>query len=314
MKLYDWLLTIFIIMGFVGSMSFQSMSVSLDAIKDEWPQHRCNPIFMPFASQFGEDTMTNFKGCIQGYVKDIMGYVLKPIEYSLSLIGTLGGNFEKSLNGVRKMITKIRGLAKSLFGQIYGVFLNILIEFQQMIIAIKDMMGKMMGVMTTFLFMLDGAVKTMKSVWKGPPGQLLRGLCFLPSTKIRLQDNRLVEIQDIKHGDILKHGEVVYATMQIKNTSGKTQEYLSELYELDNSEEQDARIIVSASHLVKHKGTFIQVYKHPNATKLDANSDTLICLITNTHEIPIGEYIFGDWEDNGLLPCELHHDEKIKIG
>ena len=310
MKLYDWLLTFFIIITYVGSMSFQSLSVNLDAIKDEWPQHRCNPMFMPFASQFGEDTMTNFQGCVQNIVKDIIGYILKPIEYSLSLVGTLGSRFEGSLNSVRKMIDKIRNLAKSLFGQIYGVFLNILIEFQQMIISIRDMMSKMMGVMTTFLFLMDGSVKTMQGVWNGPPGSLLRGMCFLPSTNIRLLDKRVIEMKDIEHGDILSGGEVVFATMKIKNTSVDGSHYLTDLYEMRNIDDIREKLVVSASHLVKHNDSFIQVYQHPDAKKLDTNSDTLICLITNTHEIPIGEYVFGDWEDNGLLPLELDHTKK----
>ena len=310
MKLNDWILTFIIIIAFSLSMSYQSLSISLDAIKDDWPKYRCNPVFMPFASQFGEDTMTNFTNCTQNVVKDIAGYILKPMEYSMSLLGTLGSRFENSLNNVRKMIDKIRNLAKTVFGQIYGVFLNILIEFQQMIIAIKDMVGKVMGVMMTFLYMLDGSVKTMQSVWKGPPGQLLRGLCFHPSTKIKLQNGNLIPIKDVEHGEILKNGQIVYATMKIKNTSVISDDYISELYEFDNSESPSEKILVSGSHLVKYKDSFVQAYKHPHAIKSNENHKSLICLITNDHTIPIGDYIFGDWEDNGVLPWELEHNEK----
>lgn len=312
MKLSDWILTLIIIIAFALPMSYQSLSVSLDAIKDDWPKYRCNPVFMPFASQFGEDTMTNFTNCTQNIVKDIAGYVLKPMEYSMSLLGTLGSRFENSLNSVRKMIDKIRNLAKSVFGQIYGIFLNILIEFQQMIIAIKDMVGKVMGVMMTFMYMLDGSVKTMKSVWNGPPGQLLRGLCFHPSTKIKLNNGNIIKIKDIEHGDILKNGEIVYATMKIKNDSILEDKYISQLYEFDNSDvlTENAKILVSGSHLVKYNNAFIQAYQHPHAKLVTKNSKTLICLITNVHTIPIGDYTFGDWEDNGILPWELEHKEK----
>ena len=312
MKLNDWILTFIIIIAFSLSMSYQSLSVSLDAIKDDWPKHRCNPVFMPFASQFGEDTMTNFTNCTQNIVKDIAGYILKPMEYSMSLLGTLGSRFENSLNNVRKMIDKIRNLAKTVFGQIYGVFLNILIEFQQMMIAIKDMVGKVMGVMMTFMYMLDGSVKTMQSVWSGPPGQLLRGLCFHPSTKIKLNNGKIIKIKDVEHGDILKNGQVVYATMKIKNDSILNDNFISKLYEFNNSDAltNGEKILVSGSHLVKYNEEFIQAYHHPNAKAVTKNSKTLICLITNDHTIPIGDYIFGDWEDNGILPWELEHKEK----
>jgi len=35
---------------------------------------------------------------------------------------------------------------------------------------------------------------------------------------------------------------------------------------------------------------------HPDAKKVDLESDTFSCLITEDHYIPIGEYMFLDWE------------------
>ena len=53
-----------------------------------------------------------------------------------------------------------------------SVFLNILIEFQKVIINIKDSLGKVVGILATLLYTLDGSQKTMASVWKGPPGKI----------------------------------------------------------------------------------------------------------------------------------------------
>ena len=38
----------------------------------------------------------------------------------------------------------------------------------------------------TFMYMLDGSVKTMQSVWSGPPGQLLRDYVFIHQPKLNL--------------------------------------------------------------------------------------------------------------------------------
>jgi hypothetical protein len=308
MKLTDWLLTLFIIIAFLGGISFQSLSLNMETIRKDWPKYRCNPVYMPFAGQMGEDVSKNFTQCTQGILKDIMGYILKPVNYSLSLLGTLGTRFENSLNMVRKMIHKIRSLATTVFGQIYGVFLNILIEFQRMMIHIRDLMSKLMAVMITFFYILDGSVKTMQSVWKGPPGQLLRGLCFHPKTLIKLKDETVKTIDGIVIGDILENGQIVYATMIIKNTNNSN-DYLCNLYKLKNKV-LDSKILVSGSHLVKHNEEFIQVCEHPDAILSEKNSKQLICLITDKHTIPIGDYLFGDWEDNGILPWELEHQIK----
>lgn len=43
--------------------------------------------------------------------------------------------------------------------------------------------------MITLLYILDGSTKTTQSMWKGPPGQMVRSLgkCFHPHTKIKLK-------------------------------------------------------------------------------------------------------------------------------
>lgn len=312
MTLTDWVLAIIIIFLFLGNVSIQAINVNLSAIKKDWPKYRCNPIFMPFSKQFGVSPSDNFVFCIQDIGKNIMGYILKPIEYSLSLFGTFGFRIQNAVQAIRKMINKIRVFSSTVFGQIYGLFLNILIEFQQMIIAIRDMMSKLMGIMVSFMYILSGSIYTMQSLWKGPPGQLLRGLCFHPNTKVKLKNGIVKEISKIQNGDILKNNETVFVTMQIKNTCKDNKKFLSDLYELkgENTIYGENKILVSGSHLVKYKNNFIQVYKHPDAKLSLINNETLTCLITDKHTIPIGDYIFGDWEDNGALPWELEHTTK----
>jgi hypothetical protein len=45
-----------------------------------------------------------------------------------------------------------------------------------MVIKIKDMMSKTVGIMTTMMYTLDTGVKTMQSTWAGPIGQVVRSL------------------------------------------------------------------------------------------------------------------------------------------
>ena len=59
-------------------------------------------------------------------------------------------------------------------------------------------------------------------------------------------------------------------------------------------------ILVSGSHLVYDPTStnFIQVEHLPQAEKTDIECKTFTCLITSNHIIPIGKWIFHDWEDN----------------
>lgn len=77
MKTSDITLSIFIILIFIVLYVFNVLSVGIQKIKDDWPQYRCNPIVMPFASVFGYDPMSNFSFCIQNMMSSYMGYLMQ---------------------------------------------------------------------------------------------------------------------------------------------------------------------------------------------------------------------------------------------
>ena len=217
MKGSDIFLAFIIIVVFLLLYSFNVISVGMKKIQRNWPKYRCNPSVMPFSSYFGQDPMENFTYCIQNMQKNFMGYLLEPVNHSLSSVSSIGTQFTEAIQNVRKMFSSIRDFITSIVQKIFGVFLNLLIEFQKLIIGLKDTMGKTVGIATTLMFLLDGTVKTMQSAWNGPPGQMTRALCFHPNTKLRLKNGSYAAMKDISLGDVLKNGSEVIATLKINN-------------------------------------------------------------------------------------------------
>jgi hypothetical protein len=298
MNISDLSLTILIILIFILLLVFNILSVGINKIKADWPLYRCNPAVMPFASVFGQDTATNFTYCIQTMQANYMSFLLQPLHYNLSSISGIGASITNSLNDVRAFFNKIREFITNIVTSIFAVFLNILIEFQRLTINIKDLFNKLIGIMATLMYTLDGSIMTMNSAWDGPPGQLTRKICFHPDTKLRLRDNSLVCIKDVPLNAILKDGTVVHAVMHISNLDAKG-EYVEALYKMKGGE-LDVDVLVTGSHLVYEPTTkkFMQVENLAQAEKTDLASATLTCLITSNHIIPIGQWYFHDWEDN----------------
>ena len=58
-------------------------------------------------------------------------------------------------------------------------------------------------------------------------------------------------------------------------------------------------ILVTGEHKIQdtHTGRFIPVSQFCDAKRTNLYNDKMSCLITDDHLIPIGEYIFWDWED-----------------
>jgi len=301
MKTSDLTLSVLIIFIFILLYVFNILSVGIKNIEDNWPTYRCNPVIMPFASVFGQNVMDNFTFCIQSMQTNYMGYLMQPLNYNLDVIGGLGAGLTTAIDDVRAFFNNIRDMTTGIVTSIFGVFLNILIEFQRLTIAIKDMFAKFIGVLATLMYTLSGSVMTMNSMWAGPPGQLVKELCFHPDTKIQLKDGRILPMKDVPLNSILKNGTQVCAVMSISNRDEEG-EYVERIFKMNDGEEGET-ILVSGSHLVldpKTK-TFVKVENlegDDSPTLTDIECDTLSCLITSNHTIPIGEWIFHDWEDD----------------
>jgi len=301
MKTSDLVLTIFILLIFVGLYLINILGVGIQNIKQNWPLYRCNPIIMPFAGFFDQDVTSNFSYCIQNMQQSYMGELLKPVHYATNVMGSIGSEITDAVQAVRAFFNKIRTFITNIVQQIMGVFLNILIGIQRLTINIKDLFAKLIGILASLLYVLSGAFMTMDATWAGPPGQMVRMLCFHPDTLVKKSDGTITKMKDIKSGEILKNGQIVYATMNIHNLD-QYDHIIEQLYALPNGEKNKS-ILVTGSHLIFDKSVndFVYVKDFYGATPVSIETPTLACLITSDHTIPLGNYIFHDWEDNNEI-------------
>lgn len=292
MRIYDIILTLIIILIFIIIYFFNIISIGKNQINKEWPKYRCNPSVMPFASYFGHDTMSNFTYCIQTMQKNFMSYLLEPVHYSLGLAHQSGKQSQGAIQEIRNTINQTRNFVTSIIKTIYGVFLNILIEFQYTTIKLKDLGAKVIGIATTFMFLIDSLTKSFKSIWAGPMGKTLRMVCFDPNTTLVLKDGKKKAMKDIILNDVLENGSKVIGVLSLKNSFKET---LYKIY----SKELGQSIYVTGSHLIQDEDTkgFIPVKHYKHAESIHMILDTLSCLITDDHIIKIGEHTFWDYED-----------------
>lgn len=290
----NWIHFIYINLAFIIYIIIIFYLSSIQDIKENWSLYRCNPLYMPLSDNIEKD----FTYCIQNVQTGFMGYLLQPITFVTSTLSGSMANFMEEINMVRAMFNKIRTFISSIIQSVFGVFLNLVIEFQKITISIKDLMGKTIGIMVTIMYLMDGSIKTMNSTWNGPSGQMVRvlGKCFHPDTKLKLKDGTIKRMKDIHLGDVLENGSIVESTMQIDNKINKIP-----LYVLKNSGVNNEDIFVTGSHLIycKSMNQFIRVENyHVSELAPSVNTEWFSCLITNDHKIQISNEIFWDWEDH----------------
>lgn len=289
----NWMNYIFINLAFMTYMISLVYMSSIQEIRKNWALYRCNPMYMPLSDNVARD----FTHCVQNIQVSSMGALLQPLTSITGSLTNVVSGFTEDLNNVRNVISSIRNNMGGIFGLILGAFANIVLEFQKISIAIKDMMGKNIGVMQVFLNIMNGSFKTVGSMWNGPTGGLVRtlGKCFHPETLVRLNTGQVVFMKDLNLGDVLENGSVVESTMRINNRTDP-----EKLYVLKGAGVNGEDIYVTGSHLIYNKAdqTFIPVSKSANAEITDKYIDWFSCLITSDHKIQIGTEVFWDWEDH----------------
>lgn len=302
MKFGDIVLSIVIIIIFLFLYSSSAFTMKLEEIKKDWPIYRCNPAAMPFASYFGSDPIQNFTFCVGNIQKDLMGFFLEPINYILGIITELGQFLLDRVQFIRKFMDYLRNMITNLIGDTYGMLINIIVQFQKLIIKTKDLVMKMMGVMMTFMYMIQGAVITGKSVENGPIGQTLRTLCFSPETPVLLKNGETKKMKNVKLGDILVNGSEVLGCLKLKGNA------INPYYKIWSNELKNYIHVTGEHHIypfsdknsIEHKRdlkNYVKVQDYEKAKKTNLFDKEYSCLITSDHTMKIGEFLFWDWED-----------------
>ena len=287
-----WINFLFINLAFVVYIICIYYLSSIQKIIANWSLYRCNPMYMPLSNNINED----FVYCIQNIQTNFMGYLLQPLTNITGSIATIMTGLVGEINGIRQMFDKIRSLSTLSIQSIFGVFMNMVIEFQKIIISIKDLMAKTIGTIVSMLYVMDGSMKTLKSAWDGPPGQMIQkvGKCFHPETKLKLKNGSVVNMKDIQMGDVLESGSVVVATMKIDNSTTRIP-----FYKIKENEVNNEYVYVTGSHMIHDSKTdkFISVEQHNDSELTNETYKWFSCLITDDHRIKIGNVTFWDWED-----------------
>jgi hypothetical protein len=179
--------------------------------------------------------------------------------------------------------------------------MSIIVEFQRLLVSIKDLVMKVIGIVAVMINLVDGSIKTGQSAWNGPPGEMVRGIhkavsCFHPDTKVKLQDNSVKKMSEVNLGDILEDGSKVNGVMKFGDYTNETY-YKFAGQGVDNSD-----IYVTGSHFVMiDKDRFVHVSEHPEAIKVEDKQITeLLCFITHKKQIKIGKKVFWDYDDDEL--------------
>jgi hypothetical protein len=297
------LLIIFVTLWTVFIFYVPFLLGAMEDVQNNWPAYRCSPMILPIAGYINkqenqtenEATSENFTYCTQNILTNYMGYLLEPLNYLTSGLTNLGADLVINIGSIRGIIDSIRSSVSFITEGIYGMVVNIIIQFVKIINLLRDAITRTIGAFIVFYYIVIGSAVTVGSGGKAF-GELMSNpwnavFCFHPDTILKKKNGELCKISDIALGDILDGNSEVIIVLRIKNN------YNNQLYKLTNTN-NNGEIIVSGSHLIYTDKGYIEVKNHPDAIKTNVYHNELYCLITSNQKIKIGKYYFHDWEDD----------------
>lgn len=145
-------------------------------LKANWPQYRCNPIYMPIAGMVGDDVFTNFTKCTMKGFHDYAGFVMDPIMAEFDTVGTTVGEIGGALGDMRTMMASMRGGFMGIIGTVFGKIQNLMGSIQYTIIRMRTLLSRIMGVMLSFMLIFYTGMETGSSVVNGPIMAVMRAL------------------------------------------------------------------------------------------------------------------------------------------
>lgn len=265
---------------------------NLNEIRKNFPRYRCNPLFMPFASNFGYDTKDNFNFCLSTIFDSKAAEIFAPIYQLLGGFVSLTKTIVDVALGIRKLFSNfllgVNGFVQNVRDRIQQLLFNIRLSFMRM----QHLMSRVYGTMYAVIWMGTSAITAGFNISDNSLVQFLFEFCFDPQTPLRLADGSVIAIKDAKLG------------MKLASTPNNAAPEITSVFEFEGSRTPMVTIdgvTMSSEHYVQNAATdeWIPALAHPRATPA-TSIPRLICLNVTGHEFIVGNagLVVADYDEH----------------
>lgn len=146
---------------------------ALEVVRSDWPNQKCNPLFLPFAGFINkptnktniEYTAENFNGCIVSILKYTLEMAVQPLYFAVNILQEACNSLIDAFQKLRKLTSNLRNAFSDFIEQVYAGISNLLAAFMLYMIKLKDTLGKIQGILTSALFFIFGSYMALESLF-----------------------------------------------------------------------------------------------------------------------------------------------------
>ena len=122
-------------------------SETLDKVRLHWNEHRCNPLYIPFAGMIRPDVgvESNFQHCMNEFAQSIFKFFIDEIMSLFKTILLSIAEIGNTLPGARSVFARMRKVIFSFGAQTFGKVANSMSSISYILIKIRDIMKRFVG-------------------------------------------------------------------------------------------------------------------------------------------------------------------------
>ena len=183
----DIMLAMLILLVFLIIIMYSTISVYIATMDKSWTTNRCNPLVMPFVGLFGHNPTKNFMRCVKAADSKNINTILEPVKVGIDMLSNNMETINTRVDNTRTDLSNMRDNTSDVFEKIYNVIFNLLSETQKSLIWIKDVISKMVGVLTALSYSMQGNSIIDKSILTGPVENIKKSIRYGPMTILERQ-------------------------------------------------------------------------------------------------------------------------------
>ena len=286
-NMFNAIAVLVLVIGLIFAlMAAMDQMADYQKVRANWKDYRCQPLIMPFAAAYGYDTGENFQFCMKNIFTGYAQEMTAPFSSILATFTKILGSITKTINRVKESVATMGGGIATIFQDFTDRIMNFFFQLRLSAIRIKNMIFRMEAIMYSVIYMGISAIKAGQNFGNTFLFSFLDTFCFPPETPVHVKGRGLVPIYQVQIGDLLVPTNSRVTAKFHFAAQGQP------MVALNNS------IQVSTNHYIEHSGRWIPAADHPDAKPIGPyERQSLICLNTEDHVIPMGPYRFRDYDE-----------------
>ena len=281
--------------------------VNYNKIKNNWQKYRCDISVLPFASFYGQSADDNFNYCMKNMMASRVGSFLGPLAPIITSIVSGMIVIMNSINSIRLQFATLFtgiGMFFNEFSQRFNLVMN---QIKVTGVRMQYLFNRLFSTFISIIFMGASGITAGMNFGDTALFGFLDLFCFDPATLIDISGRGTIPVTDVMLGDVCSDGSVITSLYRFYSR-GQPMVRFAAGAAAGAGADAGNQITVSTNHYMKNaEDRWIRCEDHEDAVPAGTwdTAKPLICFDTNTHRIPIGGYVFSDYDETNASDTPL---------